>query len=100
MELKLAAKGSASFPRLGEFTRSNEGEEGEESMHELGEEGGEDKLDARAGLCARYMEKEKKNIPDVFVINDHGLTCVARVFLFRWISGKVQLKIVCKTKLR
>lgn len=66
MELKLAAKGSASFPRLGEFTRSNEGEEGEESMHELGEEGGEDKLDARAGLCARYMEKEKKNIPDVF----------------------------------
>lgn len=99
--MKLAAKGSASFPRLDEFTRSNEGEEGEEeSMHELGEEGGEDKLDARAGLCARYMEKEKKNIPDVFVINGHGLTCVARVFLFRWISGKAQLKIVCNTKLR
>jgi len=48
--LKLAANGSASFPRLGEFTGSSSGEEGgEESTHEPGEEGGE-KFDAKASV--------------------------------------------------
>jgi len=48
--LKLAANGSASLPRLGEFTGSSSGEEGgEESTHEPGEEGGE-KFDARASV--------------------------------------------------
>jgi len=60
--LKLAANGSASFPRLGGLTGSSNGEEGgEESIHEPGEEGGE-KLDARANVG---MEKE--NVIDTLV---------------------------------
>ena len=55
--MKLAANGSASFPRLGEFTGSSNGEEGgEESTHEPGEEGGE-KFDAKASVGMEGINK-------------------------------------------
>ena len=73
--MKLAANGSASFPRLCESSNGEEG--GEESMHEPGEEGGEggEKFDARASVS---MEKDKDKCDRRLCINQEQSRHVLR----------------------